>query len=49
MLLSLFMPFTIMVREVVIFPFNSKIGEPYNPKSEDEILNPTLKFYILDG
>ena len=41
--------FTTAIREVVLLPFDSKTREPYNPKNEDEILMPTLKFYILDG
>lgn len=49
MVLSHVMTFTTTIREVALFSFDSEIGEPYNPKTKDEILMPTLKLYILDG
>lgn len=44
MVLSLVITFTSTIREFVLLPLDSKRWEPYNPKIEDEILMPTLKF-----
>ena len=48
-ILSLVTTFSATIRETVLFPFDREIWETYNPKNEEEILMPTLNFYIMDG